>query len=181
MDEPPEKDHGVFAFFAQYRKQRMRQPHIVLFAAHHGKIEACSVCSPCPAQDRAILPDQLFFFRVQCKQVVQRFGAAYKQRFGGYGLRFGIPVLTKCILTPYGLIARSTDREGEFELKRDSIFYEFCPRNIEDPKKMLRADEVELQTRYDLYITNHSGLYRFKTNLSVEILSTAADRIIVKF
>ena len=93
----------------------------------------------------------------------------------------GIPVLTKCILTPYGLIARSTDREGEFELKRDSIFYEFCPRNIEDPKKMLRADEVELQTRYELYITNHSGLYRFKTNLSVEILSTAADRIIVKF
>ncbi|WP_369123509.1 GH3 auxin-responsive promoter family protein [Butyrivibrio sp.] len=46
---------------------------------------------------------------------------------------------------------------------------------------MLRLDEVEAGHKYDLYITTSAGLYRFRSNLSLEIVSMEADHVIVRF
>ncbi len=93
----------------------------------------------------------------------------------------GIPVVSKCILTPYGLIAKGTDKENEYELVRDSIFYEFLPAEVDNTGELLRMDEVTPSQKYELYITNSAGLYRFKTKLSATIVSMEHDRVIVKF
>lgn len=92
-----------------------------------------------------------------------------------------ISVVSKYVLTPYGLIAKKTDKEDEYELVRDSIFYEFSPKEAGNEGGLLRMDEVEPGQKYDLYITTSAGLYRFRSNLSVEIVSMEANRVIVRF
>ncbi len=93
----------------------------------------------------------------------------------------GIPVVNACELTPYGLIATRTDKENEYELVRDNIFYEFAPMDADGQGALLHLDEVVPSKKYNLYITNDAGLFRFKTNINVEVVSMEANKVIVKF
>lgn len=94
------------------------------------------------------------------------FGAG-KQRANMEKLRF----YTKCtphnhgyFITAESLIAKAIgDDSDDFKLILNNNVYEFVPVGAAQDCRPLLLTETELGKRYELVVTNKSGLYRFKT------------------
>lgn len=57
----------------------------------------------------------------------------------------------------------------------DSVFYEFKPTNEESSHELLTLDQLELGKSYELIVTTLSGLYRYRTQITLLVVGHYHD------
>ena len=77
-------------------------------------------------------------------------------------------------------IPPDVDRLDEYVLLPEMSYYEFLPEN-QDGGKTLTVEEVSLGSRYELVITNHSGLYRYCMQDVIQVVGFQGESPIIKF
>ena len=74
-----------------------------------------------------------------------------------------IPVIHRGVAASEGSFTVHTELDcPDSSLIPDAVFYEFLPEGEEDTSKLLTLDKLEVGKKYELFITNLSGFYRYR-------------------
>lgn len=76
-------------------------------------------------------------------------------------------------------LAENPDVPDKYMLLPESVFFEFIP--VEGDNTPLLMSDVELGKKYELVVTNRSGLYRYRLGDVVKIVGTHGKTPVVKF
>ena len=92
-----------------------------------------------------------------------------------------VPVDNGYITTSEGVIAKSTGLDTDVYMLLDNItFMEFLPDK--DPaNKCVVSDELKEGGVYEVIITNNAGLYRYRTNVTLEVVKNLPEGVFVKY
>lgn len=77
------------------------------------------------------------------------------------------------------LIGEPTDEIGIYKLHRNSSFFEFREEN--EINKTVTCDELIIGKNYEVVVTNHAGLYRYKTGDIIETIDKKQQDIYFKY
>lgn len=76
-------------------------------------------------------------------------------------------------------LAENVNEADRYMLLPESVFFEFIPLDGDGPP--LLTDELQIGGRYELVITNRSGLYRYRIGDVVEVVGRHEEAPVVKF
>ncbi len=80
------------------------------------------------------------------------------------------------ISSPEGTISTAINLDDpQTVLVPDGIFYEFKSSDAKSKDVLLTIDQLEIGKSYELIITNLSGLYRYKTEMTIQVVGRYHD------
>lgn len=77
-------------------------------------------------------------------------------------------------------LAEKVGQEDRYMLLPESVFFEFIPVNAGDQTPVL-LDDVKIGGKYEIVVTNRSGLYRYRMGDVVEVVGRHESAPVVKF
>ncbi len=77
-------------------------------------------------------------------------------------------------------LAERVNAPDRYILLPDSVFFEFIPAEDENAKPLLMS-EVKVGNKYELVVTNRSGLYRYHMDDVIEVIGMFEQAPVVKF
>ena len=87
----------------------------------------------------------------------KKYAAKMQERYTG-----NIPISRRGVSASEGAFSASIELDScDSVLLPDSVFFEFLPEGEEDISKLVTLDKLEIGKKYELYITNLSGFYRY--------------------
>ena len=87
----------------------------------------------------------------------KKYAAKMQERYTG-----NIPISRRGVSASEGAFSASIGLDScDSVLLPDSVFFEFLPEGEEDISKLVTLDKLEIGKKYELYITNLSGFYRY--------------------
>ena len=95
----------------------------------------------------------------------------------------GIPVHHYAYAASEGIfgIAETIDVPDRYILIPESVFFEFIPINKNDPERPLLMREINIGEKYELVLTNRSGLYRYRLGDVIEVVGRYKNAPVVKY
>lgn len=69
----------------------------------------------------------------------------------------------------------------DYELVRDTNFYEFLPMRAAENSRPLFLSELEVGAEYEVVVTNHAGLYRYRTGDIIRVEECETERLIFSY
>ena len=92
-----------------------------------------------------------------------------------------VPLDNGFISTSAGVIAKSAGLDTDiYTLFNDISFMEFLP-DKNPANRCAVVEELEEGRMYEVVITNHAGLYRYRTGVTLKVVRTSPDGVQVKF
>lgn len=88
-----------------------------------------------------------------------------------------IEIVSGNLITPFGMIAEDVTAEHAYKLSTDKAFYEFLPMKKNAENETLLLSDLKCGEVYELVITNHSGVYRMRTNILIKPVRLEADSL----
>ncbi|MBR6229886.1 MAG: GH3 auxin-responsive promoter family protein [Eubacterium sp.] len=87
----------------------------------------------------------------------------YTEKLGRY-IDSSVEIYNGYLMNPESVIARSLeDDTGRYILLSNHDYFEFIPlKDFSENSRLLREDELEEGLDYELVVTNHAGLYRYR-------------------
>ena len=87
----------------------------------------------------------------------KKYAAKMQERYTG-----DIPIFRRGVSASEGAFSAAVGLDScDSVLLPDSVFFEFLPEGEEDVSKLVTLDKLEKGKKYELYITNLSGFYRY--------------------